>query len=203
MIAGTSGSLLGKEKNIKPGQCKISKPLPADFFELFTLPASLKLNTQRRSAPSMRAFKGGGTERPYFCDINKRNYRVQNRLCQLLASRSVCNWRVQPCDSYLKERFLSLIVCLFVFFFSLSAFLVVFILTFFVIRIFFPSVFFNPHFPIRIRHRRYPASVLQTPWKFLNFDGVFEQPGPGIVKKKIVDIVLDVIINFIYWEFHM
>ena len=27
------------------------------FFELFTLPASLKLNTQRRSAPSMCAFK--------------------------------------------------------------------------------------------------------------------------------------------------
>ena len=27
------------------------------FFELFTLPANLKLNTQRRSAPSMCAFK--------------------------------------------------------------------------------------------------------------------------------------------------
>ena len=27
------------------------------FFELFTLPASLKLNTQRRSAPSMCVFK--------------------------------------------------------------------------------------------------------------------------------------------------
>ena len=27
------------------------------FFELFTLPANLRLNTQRRSAPSMRAFK--------------------------------------------------------------------------------------------------------------------------------------------------
>ena len=27
------------------------------FFELFTLPASLRLNTERRSAPSMRAFK--------------------------------------------------------------------------------------------------------------------------------------------------
>ena len=27
------------------------------FFELLTLPASLRLNTQRRSAPSMRAFK--------------------------------------------------------------------------------------------------------------------------------------------------
>ena len=29
------------------------------------------------------------------------------------------------------------------------------------------------------------------------------QPGPGIVKKQTVDKVLDVIINFIYWEFHM
>ena len=27
------------------------------LFELFTLPASLRLNTQRRSAPGMRAFK--------------------------------------------------------------------------------------------------------------------------------------------------
>ena len=30
----------------------------------------------------------------------------------------------------------------------------------------------------------------------------YEQPGPGIVKKQTVDNVLDVIINFIYWEFH-
>ena len=30
-----------------------------------------------------------------------------------------------------------------------------------------------------------------------------EQPRPGIVKKQIVDNALDVIINFIYWEFHM
>ena len=57
MIAGTTGSLFGKEKNIKRGQCKISEPLLADFFEMFTLPANLKLNTQRRSAPSMCAFK--------------------------------------------------------------------------------------------------------------------------------------------------
>ena len=52
MIAGTTGSLFGKEKNIKRGQCKISR-----LFELFTLPANLRLNTQRRSAPSMCAFK--------------------------------------------------------------------------------------------------------------------------------------------------
>ena len=42
---------------------QVSSPRFADtffairFFELFTLPASLKLNTQRRSAPSMCAFK--------------------------------------------------------------------------------------------------------------------------------------------------
>ena len=41
---------------------QVSSPRFADtcfasrFFELFTLPASLKLNTQRRSAPSKRAF---------------------------------------------------------------------------------------------------------------------------------------------------
>ena len=42
---------------------QVSSPRFADtsfasrFFELFTLPANLKLNTQRRSAPSMCAFK--------------------------------------------------------------------------------------------------------------------------------------------------
>ena len=50
MVPGTTGSLLGKGKNIKRGQCKIK-------IELFTLPASLKLNTQRKSAPSMCVFK--------------------------------------------------------------------------------------------------------------------------------------------------
>ena len=39
--AGTTGSLLGNGKNIKRGQCKIK-------IELFTFPASLKLNTQRK-----------------------------------------------------------------------------------------------------------------------------------------------------------
>ena len=59
MIAGTTGSSLGKGKNINPGQCKISEPLLADFL-------------------SMCAFKEEEQERPYFCDINERNYRVQN-----------------------------------------------------------------------------------------------------------------------------
>ena len=50
MVPGTTGSLLGKGKNIKRGQCKIK-------IELFTLPASIKLKTQRRSASSMCVFK--------------------------------------------------------------------------------------------------------------------------------------------------
>ena len=49
------------------------------FFELFTLPANLRLNTQRKSAPSMRAFKE--EERSVLISVtllNERNYRVQN-----------------------------------------------------------------------------------------------------------------------------
>ena len=42
--------------------------------------------------------------------------------------------------------------------------------------------------------------ISHLPWVILTS---FEQPGPGIVKKQIVGNVLDVIINFIYWEFHM
>ena len=65
------------------------------------------------------------------------------KLCQLLASRSVCKWRVQPCDSDLKERVISF-VCLFIYFFC------------------------HPHFSIRIFPSasaicRYPVRVLQTP----------------------------------------
>ena len=57
MIAGTTGSLFGKGKNIKRGQCKISEPLLADFLSCLPRLQALKLNTQRRSAPSMHAFK--------------------------------------------------------------------------------------------------------------------------------------------------
>ena len=48
---------------IRIGHPQVSSPRFADtsfasrFFELFTLAASLKLNTQRRSAPSMCVFK--------------------------------------------------------------------------------------------------------------------------------------------------
>ena len=124
------------------------------FFELFTSPGSLKLNTQRRSAPSMCAFK-------------------EEELCQLLASRSECKWRVQPCDSYLKERFIFFIVCLFIlfhyYFFAIhiSRF---FSSYFFCYPHFFcPSAFFYPHFPIRIRHPQVSGSRLtDTRTKHLN-----------------------------------
>ena len=118
------------------------------FFELFTLPGSLKLSTQRRSAPSMCAFK-------------------EEELCQLLASRSECKWRVQPCDSYLKERFIFLIVCLFILFYYY--FFAIHISCFFPSycfcypRFFFPSAFFYPLFPSASAIRRYPVRVLQTP----------------------------------------
>ena len=117
------------------------------LFELFTLPAaSLKLNTQRRSAPSMRAFKEE-EERSVFISVTLMKGISGYKITGSIIGITFCMWRVQPCDSDLKEKFLSLIVCLFyphIFFF--------FLLTFFVIRIFFPSAFFYPHFPIRIRH---------------------------------------------------
>ena len=71
--------------------------------------------------------------------------------------------RVQLCDSYLKERFLSFF-CLFNYFFFAIRISRFFLLTFFVIRIFFPSAFFYPHFPISASAiRRYPVRALQTP----------------------------------------
>ena len=78
-------------------------------------------------------------------------------------SRSVCKWRVQPCDSDLKERFLSF-VCLFIYFFCHSHF------SFFPSYFFWYPHFFHPHFSIRIfpsasAIRRYPVRVLQTPSK--------------------------------------
>ena len=71
-----------------------------------------------------------------------------------LASRSVCKGRVQPCDSDLKERFLSLNVCLFILFYFIFAIRIsrYFPLPFFCYPHFFQSAFFYPHFPIRIRH---------------------------------------------------
>ena len=126
---------------------------------------------------------GGGTERPYFCYINPRNYRVQNHCVNYWHHvLYVIEGPTISCDSYLKERFLSLIVCLHILFISLfSAFL-----------FFFSSYFFcYPHFAIRIfpsasairRYPvRYPVCVLQTPHyiqvseSFPLTDGLTDQP---------------------------
>ena len=85
-----------------------------------------------------------------------------------IGTRSVCKWRVQPCDRDLKERFLSF-VCLFVYLFFLpSAFLVCFSSHFFCYPHFFPSAFFHPHPPsagIRSAFYRHPS------YASLNFHG--------------------------------
>ena len=64
------------------------------------------------------------------------------------------------------ERKISFLNCLFdyfVIFFIAIHISLFFLLTFFVIRIFFPSAFFYPHFPSASAIRRYPVRVLQTP----------------------------------------
>ena len=119
------------------------------FFELFTLRANLKLNNQRRSAPSMCAFKE--EERSVLISVTLMKGITGYKITVSTIGITVCKWRVQPCDSDLKDRFLSLIVCLFI----------LFCFVFFAIHIsrfsssyFFcyPHFFFHPHFPIRIRH---------------------------------------------------
>ena len=107
------------------------------FFELFTLPGSLRLNTQRGSAQGMRAFKE--EERSVLIQFlwHKWKELQGTKLCHLLASSSVCKWRVH---SDLKERFLSF-VCLFIIIFLPSAFIVFFLLLFLL------SAFSHPHPP--------------------------------------------------------
>ena len=132
------------------------------FFELFTLPANLKLNNQRRSAPSMCAFKE--EERSVLISVTLMKGITGYKITVSTIGITVCKWRVQPCDSDLKERFLSLIVCLIILLFFLlpSTFLVFFLLTFFVIRIFFFSIRI---FPSASAIHRYPVRDLQTPPK--------------------------------------
>ena len=134
------------------------------FFELFTLPGSLRLNTQRGSAQGMRAFKE--EERSVLIQFlwHKWKELQGTKLCHLLASSSVCKWRVH---SDLKERFLSF-VCLFIIIFLPSAFIVFFLL-----------LFFYPHFPIHVRHLQVSGPrLIDTPslWK------------PSLVKKVIPSI---------------
>ena len=63
-----------------------------------------------------------------------------------MASRSVCKWRVQPSDSDLKERFLSLIVCLFILLLLLLFFCHPHF-SFFFFLLFLLSAFSHPHPP--------------------------------------------------------
>ena len=97
-------------------------------------------------------------ERSYFCDINERNYWVQNcanywhHVLDVSAVKGPTMWqRLERKISFLNCLF----VCLFFFFFfcyphvSFFFFFLLFLLSAF---FFFPSAFFYPHFPIRIRH---------------------------------------------------
>ena len=91
-------------------------------------------------------------ERPYFCDINERNYRVKNCANYWHHVLYVSEGSNHVTATW-KKDFFPLLVCLFLFFFLLSAFLVFFSSYFFCYpHFFFPSAFFYPHFPIRIRH---------------------------------------------------
>ena len=127
------------------------------FFELFALPASLRLNTQRRSAPSMRALRRRNGERPYFCE---KNSRVQNNCVNYwLHVVYVSEGSNNVTATWKKDFFPWLFVCLFILllFFCHPHFS------------FFSSHFFcYPHFSIRIfasacATRRYPVRVWQTP----------------------------------------
>ena len=124
------------------------------FFELFTLPASLRLNTQRRSAPSMRAFKE--EKRGVLISVTLMKGITGYKITVPTIGITLCMYVKGPTMWQRLERFLSLIVCLFIYlFFCYPHFLFFFfLLTFFVIRIFFPSA---------CAIRRYPVRVLQIP----------------------------------------
>ena len=106
---------------------------------------------------SMRGLRGG-TERPRFCHINKRNYRVQriekkttSNLCQLLTTSSVHEGPNHVTEPW-KKDFFPLFVCLFVYFCHRH-------FSFYSFRIF-PSAFSHPH-PRSASVRS--VHVLQTP----------------------------------------
>ena len=143
------------KKRIKKGPLQNKQTFASGFFELFTLPGSLKLNTQRRSEPSMRAFKE----------------EERSVLISVTLIKGITGYKTVPADWHhvlmqvkgptmwqRLERKISFLNCLFVC--LLSAFLVIFLLTFFVIRIFL-SVFSHPHPPsagIRSAFYRHPPS---------------------------------------------
>ena len=151
---------------------QVSSPRFADtsfasrLFELFTLPASLKLNTQRRSAPSMHAFKE--EERSFLISVTlmkgitgyKTVPTIGITFCMLVKGPKMWQ-RLER-----KISFPCLFVCLFIYYyyyFLLSAFLVFSLLLFLL-----SAFFFHPHFSICIfpsasAIRGYPVRVLQTP----------------------------------------
>ena len=136
MIAGTTGSLLDKGKNIKNKRTFTSR-----FFEL--LRTSLRLNTQRRSASSMCAFKK--EERCVLISVTLMTGIAGYNTVPTIDITFCMYVRVQPCKSDLKERFISLIVCLFItIFFCHPHF------SFFSSYFFCYLHFFHPHSSIRI-----------------------------------------------------
>ena len=116
------------------------------FFELFTLPASLKLNTQRRSAPSMCEFKE--EERSVLISVTQRNYRVQNCANYWHHVLYVSEGSNHVTATW-KKDFFPFFICLFIIYFF-----------------FLPSAFFYPHPPsaaIRSAFYRHPYGRF---WKF-------------------------------------
>ena len=111
------------------------------FFEL--LRASLRLNTQRRSASSMCGFKK--EERSVLISVTLLTGIAEYKTVPTIYI-TFCMYVKGP-TSDLKERFLSLIVCLFIYFSFFAIHISQFFpLTFFVIRIFL-SAFSHPHPP--------------------------------------------------------
>ena len=120
------------------------------FFELFTLPGSLKLNTQRRSVPSMRAFKE--EERSVLISVTLMK-GITGYKTVPATGITFCMEVKGPTMWQRLERKMSFLNCLFVCcFFCYPHFSFFFFLHFLLSAFFLPSAFFYPHFPIRIRH---------------------------------------------------
>ena len=121
---------------------QVSSPRFADtsfasrFFEPFTLPASVTLNTERRSAPSMRAFKE----------------EERSVLISVTLMKGITGYKITV--SQLLGRKSSFLYCLFV----LPAFLVFFFFLLFL----FSAFFFHRHFTIRIFHPYPPSAGIRS-----------------------------------------
>ena len=124
---------------------QIKRTFASRFFEL--LRASLRLNTQRRSASSMCAFQK--EERSVLISVTLMTGIAGYKTVPTI-DITFCMYVKGPASD-LKERFASLIVCLFIYcFFFCHPHFSIFSSYFFC----YPHFFFYPHFPIRIRHRQ-------------------------------------------------